>query len=212
MNYSLKYMLVFALLALTSLTQAQTSGAGAKKGLAPIWLSDCADKMDDLRKSREIEPLTQALPILGKQAREQGYTLPLPFGVGVSFMAMRQTNKLSNFKLIVEGTELPLDVKFYNAVSTDFNATFRPDIWIFPFLNVYGVLGYSGGSIKPNVMIPGISANLPVIGDVEIIKPFEINDKIEYTVLRSGWVLPWPGALKVTSLLSIITIRGVTWM
>lgn len=180
MIHSWKYMLVLALLALASAVQAQNSGAGAKKGLAPIWLADCEDKLDDLRKSREIEPLQEALPIFGKQAREKGYTLPLPFGVGASFMAMRQTNKISNFKLIVEGTELPLDVKFYNAVSTDFNATFRPDIWIFPFLNVYGVLGYSSGSIKPNVLIPGISANLPVIGDVEIIESFELNDRIDY--------------------------------
>ena len=172
--------MVCSLLAMAVFAYAQNSGAGAKKGQEPIWLSDCEDKLDELRKSYEIEPITRIPPILGPQAREKGYTLPLPFGVGTSFMVMRQTNKISDFRLIVEGTEVPYDIKFYNAVSTDFNATFRPDVWIFPFLNVYGILGYTSGSIKPNVLIPGFSATLPGLGDVDIIEPFELNDLIEY--------------------------------
>ena len=196
MKHSKRYILLLILLVASLITYAQNSGAGAKKEQAPIWLSDCENKLDELRKSNEIEPITQALPIFGKQAREQGYTLPLPFGVGTSFMVMRQTNKISDFRLVVDGTEVPYDVKFYNAVSTDFNATFRPDIWIFPFMNVYGVLGYTSGSIKPNVLIPGLSATLPNLGDVEIIEAFELNDLIEYKGSTMGLGTTLAGGFK----------------
>ena len=161
-------------------TIAQSSGAGAKKNASPIWLADCEKKLLDLRKSKELDPISDFLPFFGKKVREMGYSLPLPFGVGTSFMAMRQTNKISDFNLIIQDQEIPFDLKFYNAVSTDLNYTFRPDVWIFPFLNVYGVFGYSSGRIKPTVLIPGITANLPIIGDVNIIKPIELNDEIKY--------------------------------
>jgi hypothetical protein len=165
---------------------SQNSGAGAKKNAEPLWLSDCEKKVDELRKDLEAEPISQFPPFMGKKIREMGYSLPLPFGVGVSFMVMRQTNEINNFQLIVDGEELPYDVKFYNAISTDLNVSFRPDIWILPFLNVYGVAGYTSGSIKPSVIIPGIQADLPNIGEVDIVKPIEINDKINYNGTTVG--------------------------
>jgi hypothetical protein len=174
----LPYLIGFLLLSLT--IQAQTSGAGAKKNAEPIWLSDCESKLDTFRKSREVKPIVDFPPFFGKKVREMGYSLPLPFGVGASFMVMRQTNKIDNFRLVIDGEEVPYDIKFYDAVSTDMNVTFRPDMWLFPFLNVYGLAGYTSGSIKPSVLIPGIQADLPVIGEVDIVKPIELNDKIEY--------------------------------
>jgi len=163
-----------------SLIHAQNSGAGAKKNAEPIWLSDRENKLDTFRKSREVKPIVDFPPFFGKKVREMGYSLPLPFGVGASFMVMRQTNKISNFRLVFDGEEVPYDIQFYDAVSTDMNVTFRPDMWLFPFLNIYGLAGYTSGSIKPSVLIPGIQADLPGIGEVDILQPFILNDKIEY--------------------------------
>ncbi len=106
-SFSKTVMPLFILLLVTLSAHGQTSGAGAKKGLNPIWMSDCENKLDELRKSNEILPVLQVPPIFGKQAREKGYTLPLPFGVGTSFMVMRQTNTISDFRLILDGTEVP---------------------------------------------------------------------------------------------------------
>ena len=176
----MKQLIIVICVVIAFTAQTQTSGAGAKINAEPIWLSDCESKMSELRKSREAKPITQFPPFFGKGAREKGYSLPLPFGVGVSFMAMRQTNKISNFNLLIEGEEVPYDIRFYDAVSSDINVSFRPDMWLFPFLNVYGVAGYTSGSIKPSVIIPGIQADLPVIGEVDIVKPIELNDEIKY--------------------------------
>ena len=165
---------------------AQGSGGGAKKDYQPLWLSDCEKRLEELRKENELEPIQNFLPVWGKTLREQGYALPLPMGVGTSFIAMQQTNTISDFKLLVDNTLLPYDIRVYNAQSVDFNFTFRPDIWVFPFLNVYGILGYTKGSIQPNIIVPGISADLPILGPVDIIKPFEVNDKIEYSGTTVG--------------------------
>jgi len=175
-----KYIGIIILLVCSFLSKGQNSGAGAKKDAQPIWMADCADKMEELRKSREVQPISQFPPFFGKKIREMGYSIPLPFGVGASFMAMRQTNKISDFKLIIEGEELPYDIRFYDAVSSDINVSFRPDIWLFPFLNVYGVAGFTSGSIQPSVIIPGIQADLPIIGEVDIVKPIDLNDEIKY--------------------------------
>ena len=159
---------------------AQGSGGGAKKNYQPLWLSDCEKQLEEFRNENERQPIQDFLPIWGKTLREQGYALPLPMGVGASFIAMQQTNTIEDFKLLVDNTLLPYDIRVYNAQSVDMNFTFRPDIWILPFLNVYGVLGYTQGSIQPNIIVPGISADLPVLGQVDIIKPFEVNEKIRY--------------------------------
>ncbi|HBH50062.1 MAG TPA: hypothetical protein DDX98_15565 [Bacteroidales bacterium] len=159
---------------------AQGSGAGAKKNYKPIWLSDCEKQLEEFKKEIEVDPVQNVLPLWGKALRDEGYSLPLPFGVGASFIAMNQTNTIADFKLLVDGELLPYDLRVYNAQSTDINYTFRPDIWVLPFLNVYGVLGYTQGSIQPNIIVPGIQADLPVLGPVDIVKPFEINKKIEY--------------------------------
>ena len=177
----IKYLL-FLLVAVATCQYSlpQTSGAGAKKDAEPIWLSDCEKKLEEYRKSMEVEPVSQFPPFFGKKIREMGYSLPLPFGVGVSSMIMRQTNKISDFNLVIQGEQVPYDLKFYNAVSTDMNLSFRPDIWIFPFLNVYGVAGLTSGSISPSIIVPGISVDHPLLGEIDIVKPIEINSTIEY--------------------------------
>jgi len=185
-TFNMKIFILLFFTAISLSTLAQNSGAGAKKDAEPIWLSDCEKKINEYRKTTKVEPVTQFPPFFGKKIREMGYEIPLPFGVGMSFMAMRQTNKISNFNLVIDGQKQPYDIRFYDAVSTDINVSFRPDMWIFPFLNVYGVYGFTSGSMKPSVMIPGIQADLPVLGEVDIIKPIILNDKIEYKGTTTG--------------------------
>ncbi|MCF6222756.1 MAG: hypothetical protein L3J34_03405 [Flavobacteriaceae bacterium] len=194
-NLIVLFTAVFLIMFVSSI-KAQNSGAGAKKDKQPIWLSDCEDKIDDLGKSNQVEPLSDFLPFFGKKIREMGYSLPLPFGVGMSFMVMRQTNKISNFKLIIDGEDVPYDIKFYNAVSTDVNVSFRPDIWILPFLNVYAVMGKTSGNMKPTILIPGIQVDLPNLGEIDIVKPIEITDEINYKGTTAGFGTTLAGGFK----------------
>jgi len=45
---------------------------------------------------KQVQPLVDWLPIWGKEAREQGYDLPLPFGVGLTYTYIKQNMVVSN--------------------------------------------------------------------------------------------------------------------
>ena len=93
-------LLIIAIVSIYPLL-SQSSGGGAKKNFKPVWMSDCEKQLEEYRKDFEVEPGQSIFPFWGKKLREEGYTLPLPMGVGVSFIAMNQTNKISDFKLLI---------------------------------------------------------------------------------------------------------------
>ena len=106
-----------------------------------------------------------SLPILGKKTTAKGYNLPLPAGINVQ--AFWQESDLIIENLMVgfnEGEMYDLDdiVRFDKAVATAGAITFRPDIWLFPFLDIYGIFGYSNAStdVGFGVWIPD-STNTP---------------------------------------------------
>ena len=176
----LKFILLNVLLLISMISKSQVSGGGAKKNFEPLWLSDCKEKIEDYQKEKQIEPIQDLLPFWGKKLREEGYQLPLPMGVGLNAIVIRQTNKLSEFSLIIDDQVIPYDLQVYNIQSTDANMTFRPDLWIFPFLNVYGIFGYTFGNVEPAIMIPSIVYEDPIFGEIRINEAFVINERIEY--------------------------------
>ena len=190
------FILILLFNVISIFSYAQVSGGGAKKDFQPIWLSDCKDKLEEYRKENQVKPLQEVLPFWGKKLREDGYQLPLPMGVGINTIVMRQTNKLSEFNLLIDKESIPYDLQVYNVQSTDVNVTFRPDLWIFPFLNIYGVIGYTSGSIKPAVLIPGISYEDPILGDVDISESFVISETIEYEGQTLGFGSTLAGGYK----------------
>ncbi|SHH21617.1 porin family protein [Ferrimonas marina] len=107
-------------------------------------------------------------PIWGEEARARGYELPRPYGLTLSVMTMEQPLVIDSIVLDSGNPNLPLD----QLVSIDANIasqdsttyTLRGDLWLFPFLNVYGILGYTkGDSVAPIVA----NINLPFIPSVE---------------------------------------------
>ncbi len=63
----------------------------------------------------------------------------------------------------------------------------RPNVWVFPFLNVYGIIGYSKGVISPNLVVPYIVIeNVPFVDSLVIDSTFEIHDDIAYVGLNYG--------------------------
>jgi len=113
---------------------------------------------------------TSFLPIWGEQARERGYDLPPPVGVGVSFMNIWQdynVNKV-NFEPLVP-LPFPIEgVEVSRAQGDGYSLDGRLDAWLFPFLNVYGVLGYTKGDSGATATIPGLgNLQFPFVLDYE---------------------------------------------
>jgi hypothetical protein len=97
------------------------------------------------------------LPIWGKKAAEKGYKLQLPYGVNTMYVNTIVGLDISYFKLSVgdgknqEFIDEKLNVNTLNftKVRAYFNGfNFRPDVWIFPFLNVYGIITTGAGQTQ----------------------------------------------------------------
>ncbi len=110
----------------------------------------------DSLKSSEY-PYT--LPILGKKAAKAGYTLPLSAGFSAQYIWQESELTIDNLQVGFNNSELVnLDgiISFNKAIAKSNGINVRPDIWIFPFLNVYAVFAKveSSTSIDISMNVP----------------------------------------------------------
>lgn len=98
-------------------------------------------------------------PIWGDEARERGYSIPLPFGVNLSYMNIRQNVDVDSitFSGLKLGTHpIPADMFNIDVAHTRQRSqteNLRLDMWVFPFLNVYGLVGHTKGSTISSVSV-----------------------------------------------------------
>ena len=133
----------------------------------------------------EVEDDEPFLPIFGKEAREKGYELPKTYGVNVNYMNIHQNINVKsiNFdglyldfklgKLPIKGPVAP-DAFKIDVLSTrqrSHTETLRLDAWVFPFMNVYGVVGHTKGRSISKVNVgstnPSINRIIKSIGDMD---------------------------------------------
>jgi hypothetical protein len=82
------------------------------------------------------------LPIFGPQVQKRGVELPLPAGLMLGYVHQKQDVVLNNLSVGIGESELVniddlIEFEYLRANTSVY--TFRPDIWIFPFMSVYGV-------------------------------------------------------------------------
>jgi hypothetical protein len=104
-----------------------------------------------------IQPITDVVPLWGKEIRDSGVDLPLPFGLGLTYTYINQNTQVHDVQ--IQGR--PVGLSIPDAKTTSSTLTFRADAWLLPFLNVYGLLGYTSGTTKPMLQL----ANGTSIGD-----------------------------------------------
>ena len=99
-------------------------------------------------------------PILGQGAYKKGFDIPYPAGAMVNFMWIDQSISISNLQLGLQtdNLDIPLTsvdfIEFGKNTNTSYTFNIRPDIWIFPFLNVYGIFGYGESHTEVNLIAP----------------------------------------------------------
>jgi len=99
-------------------------------------------------------------PIWGQKAYEQGFDIPYPVGIMANYIWMKQSLVFENFQLgiLSENADIPLTdvdfLEFGENINTSYAVNVRPDIWIFPFLNVYGLFGYGSSLTEVNIVSP----------------------------------------------------------
>ena len=102
------------------------------------------------------------LPILGKQATRKGFKLQLPAGLSLNYLGQQSDIVINNLQVgFNNGPKYNLDeiIRFNSAEATTDGLNFRPDLWLFPFLNVYGIFARSktSTSIDAGIWIPDSS-------------------------------------------------------
>lgn len=98
------------------------------------------------------------LPFFAEEARKLGVELPLPYGIAPTFTYMAQDFGLRDLKIGI-GAAAPKPLAFLQfdpARIEAKNELLRLDAWVFPFLNVYGLLGHTSGRGTTTVTIPPI--------------------------------------------------------
>jgi hypothetical protein len=106
-----------------------------------------ADFIDSLKKSE----YPYSLPILGAKATKAGYNLPYSAGFSAQYFWQQSDLVIDNLNVgFNNGPMYNLDeiVRFDKARATASAFTIRPDIWLFPFLNIYAILGRAQASTE----------------------------------------------------------------
>lgn len=118
-------------------------------GLDPVQVTSTAltEPESALLSAEEYDRYERNFPIWAQEAIDLGHELPKPYGFSMSYMKMDQP-------LIVDSVALSglygildrLDIGTSTATQESETLTFRADTWVLPFLNVYGILGYTQGN------------------------------------------------------------------
>lgn len=99
-------------------------------------------------------------PIWGQKAYQKGFDIPYPTGVMVNYVYIKQGLIIDNMRLGLQtdNIDLPLTgvdfLEFGDNYSTASTVMVRPDVWVLPFLNVYGLFGTGNSKTEVNLKFP----------------------------------------------------------
>jgi len=112
--------------------------------LTPAILSATQISQDNIQPSEDQHRWSSFLPIWGEEAREKGYELPLPFGVAGSFFYGYRDIDVDSVDVDIRNISLAVDrLAHIDVKSEERNWSMRFDAWMFPFLNLYLLAGYT---------------------------------------------------------------------
>jgi hypothetical protein len=149
---------------------ASTDAAARSTGALRFSLLDATQpstQASDHRLSPATEPAPAAatsafpLPFLADEARKRGYDIPLPFGVSPIYNHFKRDITISDLRLGLNGAPPQSVSHFVNVGSrvTVDAALGKVDAFVFPFLDVYALIGYlhekSVTSGVASVQLPG---------------------------------------------------------
>ena len=142
-------------------------------GPAPARAQSTANYEPALRDTTAVEEWDHFFPIWGRKVVAKGFELPLPVGLNVQYLYNYQELDIGNLQLGVNNQGL-VDVSDFIDVGhssvTTSSLQFRPDLWVLPFLNVYGLFGVGFNTV-----------------DVRVGKPVEFPARIDRNATIAGF-------------------------
>lgn len=141
-----KYTLISFLLILLEVAAMAQAGAGMKIG----------DKDKHYKDSLRRAGYPYRFPILGSRMVEKGFSVQYPVGAMLNLMGGEQAVNITDLKVGFNDVEpVPLDfIKFGDVKAHMQTATTRLDLWILPFVDLYGILGLVQAKTNVNINAP----------------------------------------------------------
>lgn len=95
-------------------------------------------------------------PLFGEDLVRKGFELPLPLGINITYYQHTLDVIVDQVALgLGENQLVPLGfVEFDNVVNKARTVNARLDLWLLPFLNIYGVVGYAESDAKVILSAP----------------------------------------------------------
>jgi hypothetical protein len=113
------------------------------------------------------------LPILGEEAEAKGHTLPRAFGLMPAFYHGRRHIGVSDSQVTIKRITIPADrLTDIKVKSRELNWSMRLDAWLFPFLNIYGLLGYTREDAYAGIAVTPLNRLRTLLGK----KPRDLVD------------------------------------
>lgn len=142
------------------------------------------EKNKELIDSIKVKEYPYSLPIWGAKVTAMGYDLPYSAGLSVNYFTQTSSLIIDNLNVgFNNGPMYNLDeiIRFNEAEAWASALTVRPDIWILPFLNIYGIFGQSKSSttIDAGVFLPDV--------DNEWNEITTFSTKAEFTSTTAGF-------------------------
>ena len=137
-------------------------------------------KNQQLKDSLKVEEYPYALPIWGEKVAQKGYKLPYSAGLSVNYFWQDSEIVIDGLEVgFNNGPQYNLDeiVRFDKSTVEAGALTIRPDIWLLPFLNIYGIFGKGKSTTKINagIWIPDADNNWSQIASFNTKANFDIT-------------------------------------
>jgi hypothetical protein len=128
------------------------------------------------------------LPLLADEARKRGLDLPLPFGVSLVYYRLSRDIKITDVR-IGQGGNPPTSVSqvaSFSSRSDVSTVVAKLDAWLFPFLNLYALVGWFHNDSTTHV---GVSIPSPIPGRPPTERELDVKTAIDGSVGGLGMTL-----------------------
>lgn len=149
-----------------------------------VFLSGAQVYSELTNKQNDSLEYDKLLPIFGKKVKALGFDLPYSAGISVNYLYQNSDIVISNVKVGFNSSEL-IDVddlvRFNSTTAESNGVNIRPDVWLFPFLNIYGV--FAQAQSRTNV---DVSIFIPRINEADELFSIQTNPLFNTTTVGFG--------------------------
>jgi hypothetical protein len=116
-----------------------------------------SEAMKQYTDSIKQAPYPYVFPVFGKEVQHKGFDIPRPVGATLNLVTGKQDLTIEDLAVSFDGItydDVSQIVNFSSVKPSINSVTFRPDFWVFPFLNISGLFGYFKADTKVNMTEP----------------------------------------------------------